>query len=228
MDIPHTFLLKLQTEVVVHSDHENTIPTTLVRKVQATVSDGEVVLAGAVRLYLRARTLRLLDRLKLDGRLLLNLLEQPGSRLPREPLQPLLVLQPTSIRHSSVSSIVSARSGVQPGRKRDVPVQLAQDSARHNDHDRVLDALDVLAKLLDDATVVDEYVRIDYDVEERLVCSRKRILRSTVVKSKRDADVLPAGKLVWRTCISTSLAALYSCSTVLSHGATAMVVHNSS
>ena len=117
---------------------------------------------------------------------------------------------------------------MQPGWKRDVPVQLAQDSARHNDHDWVRDALDVLAKLLDDATVVDEYVRIDYDVEERLVFGRKRILQSTVVRSRRDADVLPAGKLVWRTCISTSLAALYSCSTVLSYGATAMVVHNSS
>ena len=47
---------------------------------------------------------------------------------------------------------------------RNVPIELAQDRTRHDDHDRILDALDVFAKLLDDATVVDEYVRIEYDV----------------------------------------------------------------
>ncbi len=129
-----------------------------------------------VRLRVRSRALRLLDGLELDGRPLLHLLQKPSGRLARKPLQVVTVLQPTS---DGVADRVRSQGERIQEQNHYVPVELAQDDARDDDHDGVLDALDIFAELFDDAAVVDEYVRIEYDVKEQLMCDGKRILSNS-------------------------------------------------
>ena len=95
------------------------------------------------------------------------------------------------------------------------PVELAQNDARDDYHDRVGGRLDIFTEPLDDTTIVDEYVRIDYDIEISSFRDGKCIL-SVVSACQKSASLRRSS--VWRTCISTSFAAWYNCSTVLSYG----------
>lgn len=75
----------------------------------------------------------------------------------------------------------------------DVPIQLPQDDTCYDDHDGILCLLGILTELLDDATVIDEDIRVDHHVKEKLV-HWERILRY------RLAPIKPM-ELLKRTCI---------------------------